>query len=345
MAFGIPLLAILIFAGATIVKGNSTDSADKQHPGNATSETETLEVEGYVDQSGLISIMPPGIPPGHLLAYADEEQARQALESGDIAAYYVILEDFVETGEIFYVYPDTTPLISDGQDWLMRRTLLVNLLDGDIELADRVWDPMDLEVTNLAPEPQQDRGLGYQSNLLIRYLPAIMAILFYVFLLTASNILLRNISSEKENQTIEILMLSLTPPADAGGQDHRIGNSQLAPDHLLGRHSLYLDEHGRRHARPAGGVHAPRFYPGLGIGVLYARLCHICQSDGGRGGAGAQAKGGQPGIFCGYDTVDDRLHSWPPVVDSRGSPRSDPNRIEPVPTDHPNRDDDALDGG
>ena len=223
MAFGIPLLAILIFGGATIVKGNSTDSSD------ATSETEAfeLEVEGYVDQSGLLSIIPPDIPPGHLLAYADEEQARQALESGDIAAYYVILEDFVETGEIFYVYPDTTPLISDGQDWLMRRALLLNLLDGDIELADRVWDPMDLEVTNLAPEPQQDRGPGYQSNLLIRYLPAIMAILFYVFLLTASNILLRNISSEKENQTIEILMLSLTPRQMLAGKIIGLGIASL----------------------------------------------------------------------------------------------------------------------
>ncbi len=223
MAFGIPLLAILIFAGATIVKGNLTDSSD------ATSETETfeIEVEGYVDRSGLISVIPPDIPPGHLLAYADEQQARQSLESGEISAYYVILEDFVETGEIFYVYPDTTPLISDGQDWLMRRTLLLNLLDGDIELADRVWDPMDLEVTNLAPEPQQDRGLGYQSNLLIRYLPAIMAILFYVFLLTASNILLRNISSEKENRTIEILMLSLNPRQMLAGKIIGLGIASL----------------------------------------------------------------------------------------------------------------------
>ena len=223
MAFGIPLLAILIFAGATIVKGNSTGSSD------AMSETETfeLEVEGYVDQSGLISVIPPDIPPGHLLAYADEEQARQALEAGDIAAYYVILEDFVETGEIFYVYPDTTPLISDGQDWLMRRTLLLNLLDGDMELTGRVWNPMDLEVFNLTPEPQQDRGLGYQSNLLIRYLPAIMAILFYVFLLTASNILLRNISSEKENRTIEILMLSLNPRQMLAGKIIGLGIASL----------------------------------------------------------------------------------------------------------------------
>jgi ABC-2 type transport system permease protein len=45
----------------------------------------------------------------------------------------------------------------------------------------------------------------------MRYLPAIMAFLFYIFLVSASNILLRNISSEKENHTIEVLLLSVTP--------------------------------------------------------------------------------------------------------------------------------------
>jgi len=222
MAFGIPLLAILIFAGVTIVKGNSTDSND-------ATETETfeLEVEGYVDQSGLVSVVPQGNASDYLVAYTDEEQAQQSLASGEIAAYYIVPEDFVETGKVFYVYPDTTSLTSDGQDWLIIWTLLVNLLDGDIELADRIWNPMDLEVTNLAPEPQQDRGLGYQSNLLIRYLPAAMAALFFTIFMTNSTHFLGNISSEKENQTIEILMLSITPRQMLAGKIIGLGITGL----------------------------------------------------------------------------------------------------------------------
>ena len=223
MAFGIPLLAILIFAGVTIVKGNSADSND------ATSETETyeLEVEGYVDQSGLVSVLPQGDASDYLVAYADEEQAQQSLASGEIAAYYIVPEDFVETGKVFYVYPDTTSLTSDGQEWLILWTLLVNLLDGDTELADRIWNPMDLEVTNLAPEPQQDRGLGYQSNSLIRYLPAAMAGLFFTIFMTNSTHFLGNVSSEKENQTIEILMLSITPQQMLAGKIIGLGITGL----------------------------------------------------------------------------------------------------------------------
>ena len=223
MAFGIPLLAILIFAGVTIVKGNSTDTSA------VTSETETyeLEVEGYVDQSGLVSVVPQGDASDYLAAYADEEQAQQSLASGEIAAYYIVPEDFVETGKVFYVYPDTTSLTSDGQEWLILWTLLVNLLDGDIELADRIWNSIDLEVTNLAPEPQQDRGLGYQSNLLIRYFPSAMAALFFTIFMTNSTHFLGNISSEKENQTIEILMLSITPRQMLAGKIIGLGITGL----------------------------------------------------------------------------------------------------------------------
>ena len=222
MAFGIPLLAILIFAGVTIVKGNSADNND-------ATETETyeLEVEGYVDQSGLVSVVPQGDASDYLVAYTDEEQAQQSLASGEIAAYYIVPEDFVETGKVFYVYPDTTSLTSDGQEWLILWTLMVNLLDGDIELADRIWDPIDLEVTNLAPEPQQDRGLGYQSNLLIRYFPSAMAALFFIIFMTNSTHFLGNVSSEKENQTIEILMLSITPRQMLAGKIIGLGITGL----------------------------------------------------------------------------------------------------------------------
>ena len=223
MAFGIPLLAVLIFAGATMVNGNSINSSD------ATSEPETfeLDVEGYVDQSGLVSVVPQGDASDYLVAYTDEEQAQQSLASGEIAAYYIVPEDFVETGKVFYVYPDTTSLTSDGQEWLILWTLLVNLLDGDIELADRIWNPMDLEVTNLTPEPQQDRGLGYQSNLLVRYFPSAMAVLFFTIFMTSSTHFLGNVSSEKENQTIEILMLSITPRQMLAGKIIGLGITGL----------------------------------------------------------------------------------------------------------------------
>lgn len=233
LAFGVPLLLILIFAGVTIVKSRSAE--DGQAAADTPQEYE-LEVEGYVDHSGLISVIPPDIPPGHLLAFADEEAAQGALASGVIAAYYIIPQDYMETDEIVYVYPDSLSLNPDGQAWLMLWTLLVNLLDGDLEQAGRVWNPMEVFVTNLTPEssgaaPGEEDcsrpGFSCESSLWARYLPAAMAALFFMFLMTSSTILLGSVSTEKENRTIEVLMLSVSPRQMLAGKIIGLGIASL----------------------------------------------------------------------------------------------------------------------
>jgi ABC-2 type transport system permease protein len=206
IAFVVPLVAVLVFAGIGLVRGRASDDADA-----SSDPTLELAVEGYVDQAGLIEVIPDDLPPGHLLPYADEDAARQALEAGEISAYYVIPGDYVERGELAYVYPDVTPLIEDGQEWVIRWTLLVNLLGGDMEQAGQVWNPMDLWSTNVAPQPEQGAGDEAMPETVARYLPALMAVLFYAFFMTSANLLLRNVTGEKENRTIEVLMLSVNP--------------------------------------------------------------------------------------------------------------------------------------
>jgi len=233
VAFGIPLLALLVFVGVTIFRGGSPASGVIAPQAAETSE---LEVQGYVDQAGLISLIPQDIPEGYLIAYPDEDHAQQALQAGEIAAYYVVPEDYVETGDLTIVSPDPSPFPAHQQDWAMRWTLLVNMLGGDAELASQVWNPVNLQVTDLAPQRQYDSygaedcttpGMACESNLLIRYLPMIMLVLFYAFITTGSSLLLRNISGEKENRVIEILMLSVSPLQVLAGKIIGLGIATL----------------------------------------------------------------------------------------------------------------------
>jgi ABC-2 type transport system permease protein len=235
VSFGIPLAAILIFAVVSIVKGDPSSSVDVSP---SIAESKELEVEGYVDQAGLIHSIPEQIPSDHLLPYPSEEQAQQALEAGEIGAYYIIPEDYIQKGEFVYVHPTYSPTSSDGQEWMMRRTLLVNLLDGDAKLADKVWNPMDLEVTNLTPKPQYDRyaeedcstpGPACKSSTFVRYIPFIMAILFYMFITMGSSLLIRNVSGEKENMVMEILMQSIHPRQLLTGKLIGLGIASLLP--------------------------------------------------------------------------------------------------------------------
>lgn len=218
IAFGIPLLAVAILAGVRLVQGRSSGSDDI--PSGAPAEFQ-LQVEGYVDQSGLVRTIPNNIPEGHLTPYESEEQAQQGLVSGEITAYYVIPPDYVEKGKVFYVYPETKALISDGQEWVMHWTLLVNLMEGDAEAADRIWNPVwNLESTSLVPQPETNAtsgedcsrpGFACRSNDLVRYLPLLLMGLFYASFLVSSNMLFNSIGSEKENRTIEVVLLSIHP--------------------------------------------------------------------------------------------------------------------------------------
>jgi ABC-2 type transport system permease protein len=232
VVFGIPLLATLIFAGVTIFKNAFRGSSDLSPEAPRPAE---LEVEGYIDQAGLISVIPEDIPASHLVAYPDEEQALEALEAGEITGYYIVPEDYVETGELVYVHPNPSPFPKLRKDWPVRWTLLVNMLGGDAELAGKVWNPVNLQVTNVAAQQHDSYvneactspGMACESNLLIRYLPMIMLVLFAVFMATGSGLLLRSVSGEKQNRVMEILVLSVSPRQMLAGKIAGLGIAGL----------------------------------------------------------------------------------------------------------------------
>lgn len=219
VAFIIPLLGVLVLGGIKVVQNRSGDAGGAS---DTPEEEWQLEVEGYIDQAGLIQVIPPDLPEGYLISYQNEDQAKQALAAGEIAAYYIIPPDVVENGEVFYVFPESKTLLDDGQKWVIKWTLLVNLLGGDLEAAERIWNPVGkLEErvisASLAEGDPSDSdacsrpGAACQANELIQFIPALMAVLFFMTFMTTSTMLLNSIASEKENRTMEVLLLSISP--------------------------------------------------------------------------------------------------------------------------------------
>jgi ABC-2 type transport system permease protein len=216
VAIGIPLLGVLVLGGIKVVQNRSDTPSEPQV------EEWKMEVEGYIDQADLIQIIPPDLPEGHLLPFENEELAKEALESGQISAYYIIPANFVEDGEIYYVYPESKPLIEDGQKWVMSWTLLVNLQGGDIEAADRIWNPVGELAERVIRTPEEALspsasdacsrpGGACELNDLVRYIPSIMAALFFISFMFSSTMLFTSIATEKENRTMEVLLLSISP--------------------------------------------------------------------------------------------------------------------------------------
>lgn len=215
MGFVLPLIGVLLFSVISVVK-QGTESSSAPDP----QDDAELNVEGYVDDAGIIVSLPDDVSPEVLLAYANEAEASQALKNGEIVGYYLIPIGFEESGEFLYVSPDRTPLSSDNQDWIMRWTILVNMLNGDAERAEKIWNPVDLSIKNVAPLPEHDRfatedcstpGYTCDSNILVRTIPFAVVILFFIFLSNGSGLLLRSVATEKQTRMMEILMLSVRP--------------------------------------------------------------------------------------------------------------------------------------
>ena len=228
-AFGIPVLAVLILGGVKLIQGRSTESSGA----NISESTEyQLETEGFVDHSGLIQTISEDLQ-DYLLPYETEAQAKQALQAGEIAAYYVIPADYVVRGAVEYVYPDDKSYLSDGQQWVIKWTLNLNLLDGNLELADQIWNPIwHLETRSIAPEFQgaavseedcSRPGIACESNELIRMMPSLLVAIFFIAFMSSSSMLFNSIGAEKENRTIELLMLSINPRQLLAGKTLALG--------------------------------------------------------------------------------------------------------------------------
>jgi len=205
IGFGVPLLIGIV---VLIVAAVNRDAAADLASGHTEPPTVVeQDIEGYVDQGGLISMLPPETPTGWLIEYPSEAAAQAALESEEISAYYIIPADYVEAGEIIYVRQEygfiDGSVDSDGMRWI----LLVNLLQGDTELAAQLWDPFDAQVTQLAPAEAED----VEESWITELLPTMMTLILYIAILVPAGILVSAVTDEKKNRVLEVLMSSVSP--------------------------------------------------------------------------------------------------------------------------------------
>jgi len=115
--------------------------------------------------------------------------------------------------------------------------LNLNLLDGDLELADQIWNPIwTLDVRSIAPVVQGTSisgedcsrpGAACESNELIHLMPSILVAIFFITFLSSSNMLFNSIGIEKENRTMELLMLSINPQQLLAGKILALGTAGL----------------------------------------------------------------------------------------------------------------------
>ena len=207
---GFAIYAVVGYINSANAGGENAAPLPIENVTGAFTEEEDNRPVGYVDQAGLVQKLPAGFPEAEWIRYASDKEARAALDIGTIGAYFVIPGDYIKTGLVTVYMPEFKVFTNDKWNNNLSWMLSYNLLKGDTELADAVSNPIrSLERVSLAPpEAGPERNT---DNMWTFFIPYGVMMLFYMAILGTSGMLLNSVSKEKENRTMEVLLLSARP--------------------------------------------------------------------------------------------------------------------------------------
>ncbi len=207
LTFVVPLLAVVL-VGAVSLYQQARGPQDEE-----AQSAPLLEPIGFVDHSGVV--IDPVAFGGMLLPYESEATAREAVDQGEIAAFYVVPEDYLETGEVTR-YAQQINVAGDMPvfEALLRSSLLA---DQEPLLAARVQSPATIVTHQVARDGGTDAGreVGGMDLFWIAY---VFGILLMLTTFMTSGQVMGSVILEKENRVIEIVLSSLRPMALMAGK-------------------------------------------------------------------------------------------------------------------------------
>ena len=168
---------------------------------------------GYIDHSGILAdplrletsgdIFDPMI---EFRAYQDEDLARTDLEAGEIQAYYILPEDYVESlsVELFYLEEPGSGVQSQFRSFVRRNLMAAENIDPQLEKRLSEGSLVTVEALDGSRTMRED-----QWSLI--FTPFIAGILYIIVVMTSGGYLMQAVVEEKENRTMEIVITSVTP--------------------------------------------------------------------------------------------------------------------------------------
>lgn len=168
---------------------------------------------GYVDQAGLLALglaQAEGEAP--LQAFAAEPAARSALEAGQIQGYYVLPAGYRQGDPTRLYYWDEPP--SGDAQGQFDRLLRLNLLAGQPEAVQKRL----LAGVSLTLRSADGRRESSEDDFLNFFVPFFVGLFFVFIVMGTAGYMLRAMTTEKENRTVEVVFTSLSPGQLVGGK-------------------------------------------------------------------------------------------------------------------------------
>ncbi|MEA3377098.1 MAG: ABC transporter permease [Chloroflexota bacterium] len=203
-AFATPLilLAIWVFGG-----GFSVGAQEEPFQQLVEAEQQDAPV-GYVDRAGLIQIIPEPVPSDAFRPYGDVDAAQAALDRGDISAYYIVREDYRESGAVERVSPRfaTAPGDLESFRWVLVRNIFPEV--GAEQMSRLRWPFGGGGPTFVPVDAGEEGGGGGVGDTM---LPFVVTIAVMLPLFSGGGYLFQSLTKEKGSRVMEVLLVSLRP--------------------------------------------------------------------------------------------------------------------------------------
>ncbi len=206
--FGIP---VLLFLGTMLIGDiasqntsmNSTDPEAVQEFANQFDPTVSPNV-GLVDLSGVFADI---TIPDTWQRFSTQDEANTAIDAGTIDLYYLIAEDYLETGDVITAVPEFQ-MNALGDDALASIARQYFARDVDPEIALRIVNPAFYTEENLSLTATVDGMVNEDASFLIVYA---FALTLMVTLFMTNGYLMQTLIEEKETRLVEILVSMVRP--------------------------------------------------------------------------------------------------------------------------------------
>ncbi len=210
--FVFPMIIMGITFGSQLLANNIAADEQQSLMELLAGQLKDQPVSGYVDRAGLVEQFPEAFPRELFQAYADEAAAKAGLQAGEIDQYYIVPEDYIETGDLILIQGTFLPFEALTDQSLMQYLITYNLT-GDQRTTQLLYNPApEIERTALVPqetaEQRPDPGAAGGAGTAVSY-----GVLFIFFFLVtmSSGFMLNSVTKEKEDNVVEVLLLSLQP--------------------------------------------------------------------------------------------------------------------------------------
>lgn len=204
--FGIPIIAMVAYLGYRLI--SAPDTVSSQPPPSASQAAQTnafgaIRHAGFVDFSGLFG-MPTGMR-GVLSRYDSIDAAEAALKAGTIDVYYVIAQDYMETGKVQLIMPRFS--MSLATDAPIRMMILRQFSRGvDHDVFERLVEPAQISQINLQRDASGQTANNFDADFLVVYIFAV-TLMLSVFM--TNGYLMQTVIEEKETRMIEVLVSTM----------------------------------------------------------------------------------------------------------------------------------------